>query len=176
MFINFDGIFILDEVYLVELIQDVLFEVLKKFQTDSDFSLKAKTKSWNLMDLSENKLNIRFDDSTETILIKYLIDAYKRISGFRIKTLSKQSQEVLEKFLAECRLQITRNVINILTGLYSSSIPNRTESKLTSFLLNQYISEDLVYRIIEESLRMKSQIVFQPESGKFEDAFTSVNQ
>jgi hypothetical protein len=147
----------------------VVFEILQRFQRDESFPLKTKTKSWNLMDVSEYKLNIRFDESTETLLIKYLIDSYNRINGIRVQNMSKLSQELAEKIVLESRTQIARAIVQVLMGLFSptSALLNRTQSKLTPFLLTQYISNDLVFQIVTESLNKRSIL-------GAEDAFSSI--
>jgi hypothetical protein len=127
------------------------------------------------MDVSEYKLNIRFDDSIETLLLKYLIDSYNRINGIRVQNLNKLNQELLEKILNECRLQITRNVIQVLMSTFSDPAKysmNRTESKLTPFLFTQYIPNDLVYQLISESLNRRS--IVENNSSEPEDSFTTI--
>jgi hypothetical protein len=148
---------------------------MRKFQSEDSFPLKTKTKSWNLMDVSEYKLNIRFDDSIETLLLKYLIDSYNRINGIRLQNLNKLNQELLERILTECRLQITRNMIQVLLGTFSDPASfslNRTESKLTPFLFTQYISNDLVFQLILESSSKRS--IVANNSNEPESSFTTI--
>lgn len=99
------------------LIQEILNEILKNFQSGDDTSLKQKTKSWNLLDsISTHKLNYKFDFSKfETLTLKYLIDLYNRTTRIR------RNSEFIDKVLNEAKLQIIRLTAAILNGVYSEA-------------------------------------------------------
>jgi hypothetical protein len=125
------------------------------------------------MDVSENRINIRFDESDETFILKYFIDSFNRLTRLssNLSTKVVNNKDMLDKIVQELGLQLTRNIILVLLGVFSSTTHiDRIKSKLTPFLMNQYVSGDFLYQIMTESIIMRSNLT----NG--ENAFESVGQ
>lgn len=149
----------IDETQYQDLVQDVLNEIAQRFFSNDEFELKTKTKSWNVMDIGTSQLQtVNFDQSNETLLIKFLIDSFNRANNVR---LGPNASEVVKSTVDECKLQSVRHIEQVLLGTYSSSDSiNPLQSKLTPFLFTQYISNELVELLIRDSFNKKSDKTF----------------
>ncbi len=103
------------------MIQELLVEILNKFRDDENFSLKTKTKSWDLFNFTSSDLNFKIDtDSSETLSLKYLIDTFNRVKNIQHQQKVTESNKNLFAYIVdESIFQIVNNAIILLNGGYS---------------------------------------------------------
>ena len=141
------------------MIQEVLSTLIFNFKSDNEFSLKTKTKSWDLLDVLNTQLSYKHDINSSDILpLKYLIDSYNRLLSYSTGKLNllSSSKELLEKILNETKTQIARNTVLLLNNGFSSEFNwSLNKSSLTPLLFARYVPIDFLILMINESKKMK---------------------
>ncbi len=94
---------------------------MNKFRDDDNFSLKTKTKSWDLFNFSSSNLNFNIDtNSSETLSLKYLIDTFNRVKNTQHQQkVSESNRDLFSMIIDESIFQIVNNAIILLNGGYS---------------------------------------------------------
>ena len=104
-----------------ELVQELLVDIMIRFKSESSFVLKSKTKSWDLFNFSNSKLNYKLDvSSNESLSLKYLIDSYNRAGNSQNQKSYESNKQVVQPIVQECKFQIINNVIILLKSVYSN--------------------------------------------------------
>ena len=119
---------VLVEANYKELVNEILYEVTRTLtdENDTSASIKMKTKSWDLNNLTSTYARYKSDmELIEPLTLKYFIDSYNRITNFVNQSYkffgdaSSQSAALIASILNECKLQIVRFTVLVLLNVYS---------------------------------------------------------
>lgn len=119
-----------------ELVNEIIFEVLRIFMnpSDTESSVKNKTKSWDVITLNSNTSYYN-KDTPELLLLKYFIDSYNRALNYsnqNSKIFSSQNtnesngvtslNNLIINLINETKFQLIQFTILLLTSSFSTDI------------------------------------------------------